>query len=817
MRLAPRLLALLALSGCDPAAPVDTGEGDTDADTDTDSDTDADTDSDTDADTDEDWTRGPDLPDCTPQAGQGDLVALSGVVLGPGGPEAGLVVYRRSTGAIACVGPTCDTTAADVVCTDGVISPGLVDPHNHLQYNVLGPWRHEGLYRNRYDWQSDGDYWDYREAYDAIADTWTCDVTKWAELRELVSGTTSAIGSYGGECIHVLVRNLDEDEAAHGIPGYRAYYSAANVEGRFDVDDGRDFRTALADGTYGAIVAHIGEGVDGSTRPEMEWAFDIGMSGPGFAWIHATDASTAQLARMAADGTSLVWSPRSNLDLYADTTPVDVAWALGVPVSLSPDWTWSGSEHPVAELVCARDWLRARDAAVDDVTLWSWATSEAARAVGLDGVLGVLAPTALADIAVYRWSTEPYRAVIRAAPADVRLVVRGGEALYGVPALAAPLVTHPEWCETVSACGEDRTLCVRAAASGDDARTWAEIGADLEAALGAVTMPEALDYANDLFPLWVCEPTRPSCDPSEPASGDADGDGVADAHDDCPRAWDPSQLDHDGDGLGDPCDPCALSAETDACGDDPADIDGDGVPNETDTCPWLGDTGQADADGDRRGDACDPCPDVYNPGDGSCPYTVRALQDPTDPDHPTEGTSVLVSDLVVTAVRSGIGYFAQEIGRVEWAGVFVYDAGRAAVARGDRVDVDGVYEEYNGLAEVASATTTVTGTAALPRPLLVSPCDVATGGGSADRLQSMLVQVEEVVVTDANPDAPDDFGEFEVAGCLRVDDLLWPDLETTGAHRTPGTRYLTLAGVLGYAYANAKILPRDASDLELDE
>ncbi|MBN1337136.1 MAG: hypothetical protein JXB39_14345, partial [Deltaproteobacteria bacterium] len=771
---------------------------------------------DTDVDTDVDahWTAGPDLPECTPEAGKGDLVALSGVLLGPDGPEAGLVLYERSSGVITCVGPSCDTTGAEVVCTEGVISPGLVDPHNHLNYNVLGPWRHAALYDNRYEWQSDGDYWDFREAFDAISEAWICEIMKCAELRELVSGTTSAVGSYGGDCIGLLVRNLD-DANASGIDGYEAFYSASNLESRFDATDAKDLRSALSDGSYGSVLAHIAEGVDGSTASEVEWAFEIGFYGPGFAWIHATDASTAQFARMAASGTTLVWSPRSNLDLYDDTTAVDVAWSLGMPVSLSPDWTWSGSENPVAELACAWDWLSARASGVDDVTLWSWATSEAARTVGLDGVLGTLAPGTLADLAVFSWSAQPYRSVIQAGPTDVRLVIRGGEALYGLAHLVAPLATHPDGCEEVSACGEDRLLCVKAAESGYDAQTWAEIEEGLSAALAAVAMPAELDYANDLFPIWICDSDRPSCDPSSPSAGDADGDGVPDVSDDCPGAWDPAQEDYDGDGLGDPCDPCVISAETDACGTDPDDIDGDGSPNESDTCPWLGDADQADADADLRGDACDPCPDVYNPGDGGCPYPVRALQDPEHPDHPEEGMQVLLSNLVVTAVQHGVGFFAQEAGSTEWAGIFVYDDGVARVTRGDLVDVDGTYKEDYGLAKIASARTTLTGTAAIPRPRLVAPGDIATGGADADRFQSMVVQVEEVVVTDENPDAPDDFGELEVAGCLRVDDLLWPGMESTG--RTLGTVYATLAGVLGYSYSNAKILPRDAADVEIGD
>jgi len=58
---------------------------------------------------------------------------------------------------------------------------------------------------------------------------------------------------------------------------------------------------------------------------------------------------------------------------------------------------------------------------------------------------------------------------------------------------------------------------------------------------------------------------------------DPDDDGVCDARDVCPNAFDPHQLDRDEDGVGDACD----------------------------SCPYVADRGQQDTDGDGLGDACD--------------------------------------------------------------------------------------------------------------------------------------------------------------------------------------------------------------------
>jgi len=110
---------------------------------------------------------------------------------------------------------------------------------------------------------------------------------------------------------------------------------------------------------------------------------------------------------------------------------------------------------------------------------------------------------------------------------------------------------------------------------------------------------------------------------------DADGDTVKNADDNCPAVANASQLDTDADGLGDACDPTPRGP----------DYDGDGLVGLQDNCPAYFNPSQSDADGDGRGDPCDPsprggdsdgdgvvdmddpCPLVAAPGSG-CPVSV---------------------------------------------------------------------------------------------------------------------------------------------------------------------------------------------------
>lgn len=768
------------------------------------------------------WTGGPALPDCTAQSGAGDLVALSGVVLLESGPEAGMVVYSRSSGQITCAGADCDGADADVICTEGVISAGLINGHDHMQYNALAPWQHADLYTDRYEWRSDDAYWEYRAAYDGIESDLSCEIGKWAELRVLVGGGTSAVGSHDeSSCIDVGIRNLDEDEEFSGLDGYDLYYSASTVTDKYEVADGADWTADLASGKYDAVENHVAEGVNGEARYEIDHMFSVGMEGPGQIYVHASDASTSQLARMAEKGTAIAWSPRSNLDLYANTTAADIATRLGVPLLLGPDWTWSGSHNMPTEMECAAEFLSARgnfgSDGITDKDLHSWVTSRAAEVLGASAEIGSLEVGLRADISVFTWSAEPYRAIIQSGPDDVKLVVLGGRALYGMPDLVTQLNDQADWCESVDVCddaSEGRLICLATAASGTDAQTVAEVEGLLSSGLAATEMPEDLAYAAELLGLWLCEDDRPTCDPGQPTSEDADGDGAADSSDLCVGAWDPYQDDQDQDGVGDVCDPCPLVPGGTDCRMDAEDIDDDGVRTEDDDCPYLHDPEQTDTDGDGTGDACDRCPEVSNPDDSACPVTVEAVADESHPYHPADGSAVALEGLVVTGVRGGYGYYAQDPSLTEYAAVWVYDRGEAVVSEGDVVSISGIYEEYYGLAEIYDATTEITGAGAVPEPIEVADaCAIATGGADAERYEAMLVQVRDVTVTDANPDLPEDFNELAVAGCLRVDELLWPT-DVDWLDRTVGVEYARIAGILNYSYDNTKLSPRGEGDVE---
>ena len=746
-------------------------------------------------------TVGPSLPACTATTGTGSKVALSGVLLLPEGPTAGVVLYDSTSGEIECVGD-CDIASATVVCTEGVVSPGLVDPHNHLQYNTLPPWQVGAEFSDRYDWQGDGRYWDYRAAFDEITGTYDCEIMKWAEAREIVHGTTAAVGSAGESCIGRGVRNLDEDSDYSHLDNYELRYSSGNVTDSIEDGDGEYYNGMLSDGSVSAIVNHVAEGKNGSVRGEIDHMTDAGMVGPGQVYVHATDATTQQLAVIGGTSTGILWSPRSNLVLYATTTPVEIADRFGVPWAIGSDWTPSGSVGQPQELACAEAWLASRGSPLSDRELFEKVTSEAAAVVGADALIGSLVVGMRADIAVFAFSETPYRAVIGADETSVHLVVVDGEAVYGLAEHVDILADSADWCDALDACGAERKYCLKDGSSGDNADSLGDVEDVLSIALAGVSMAPGYEYAGDLFGLYTCADERDVCVLAVPEADDVDGDGVGDATDRCTYFYDPLQDDIDADGLGDVCDPCPLNPGTN-CAPGADDYDGDGVANTGDNCELLGNDGQGDGDGDGIGDVCDPCPDEATLG--ACTATVSAVRQGAYP----QDSVVSLSGVVVTAVRADSGFVVQDSAGGAYSGIYVYDYGNNLVTTGDVIDVQGTYVEYYDMSELVDVTVTVTGSSAVPEAVETDACSLAA---DAEPYEAVRVHLSGAVVTDDNADSDDgsvDYDEFVLDGCLRVDD--W--LDETIDQPSLGTQYASVDGVLIFSYDNYKLAPRSAAEL----
>ncbi len=331
---------------------------------------------------------------------------------------------------------------AKIVNTDGILLPGFVDIHNHVPWNVLPRWRPGRTFANRYQWQVDPGYLQAAgQPFDHLVDSHFCEMNAWGELRGLVGGTTSIMATHTFPCIHGLVRNLDLNSGFYGtteldlehIINVLGVPPASDLSARAQFVGAANF--FITNPFYEGLVIHPAEGTDALS--EEEFTFLQPLLNPKGVIIHGISLGASDFQAMAARGTALVWSPRSNLELYGTTANISAALDAGVEVALAPDWAVTGSSNMLDELKTANQWNRGHlGGRLSSRQLVDMVTSVPAHAVGVDDEVGAFRSGLRADVLVLRGhANDAYGSVLRATPADVQLVMIQGVPLYGEAAL----------------------------------------------------------------------------------------------------------------------------------------------------------------------------------------------------------------------------------------------------------------------------------------------------------------------------------------------------------------------------------------------
>ena len=373
---------------------------------------------------------------------QSTPVALTGTLVMPQEiVENGTVVVEN--GRIVAAGAGVKIPAgAKVIRTEGVIAPGLIDLHNHLTWNIFPRWKPTEEFGNRYDWQQKPVYNILLTVpHQAIVDAGLeCEAERYAELKAISEGETSVTGSMQNSCVKGLARNLDVEGGSELGPGLgRVIYNVFPLQ----MSPGAlaEAEVALSATPRGSLLIHIAEGGphDASAAREFEQLKGRGLLRPGVSLIHAVAIKPEGFAAMAAHGVGFVWSPRSNVELYGDTANVAAAKAAGVTMALAPDWSPTGSDGLLGELNYASVWNQTQKPPLfTERELVMMATANAAGLVNLSEQIGSLAPGHVADLIVVKKAAaghDAYWTLTHSTAADIQLVVIGGVAMYGDPAM----------------------------------------------------------------------------------------------------------------------------------------------------------------------------------------------------------------------------------------------------------------------------------------------------------------------------------------------------------------------------------------------
>lgn len=230
--------------------------------------------------------------------------------------------------------------------------------------------------------------------------------------------------------------------------------------------------------------------------------------------------------------------------------------------------------------------------------------------------------------------------------------------------------------------------------------------------------------------------------------------------------------------------------------------------------------------------ACDPPPSDRPPGTGAAELPIQAVQNESDPAHPSEGERVLFRDVLVLAVddydedgegRTG-SVWVGEAGGGSWSGVQLFNPTvvptRVEPRAGDIVQVLGAVDEFvllddagnpmdrNGtLTEIVDAVVQKTGETFPPPPTDVTENDLGERS-RAEPYEGVLVRLRNVRVVSGY----DRYDEATTEGGIKIANDLYEAPELNPEGFSPVT-LRSLTGVVTYFFG-FKLLPRGPEDIE---
>jgi cytosine/adenosine deaminase-related metal-dependent hydrolase len=270
-----------------------------------------------------------------------------------------------------CAGPIED-------CTGLLILPGLINAHDHLEFNLF-PRLGCGPYPNATAWARDI----YRPDADPVRrhlSTPKSARLRWGGLKNLLSGVTTVMHHNPYDAV------FDDDFPVRVVRRYGWAHSPA-----FSPDLGKAFRATPPDVPF---IIHAGEGTDSCAAAEIQALDAQGALALNTVVVHGVGMDALDVQLMARRGASLIWCPTSNLFLLGRTLSNDVLDA-GIPMALGTDSALTAAGDMADELAAAAGtvgWPRA----------YRMVTADAAAILRLQNGEGEIRDGGIADLLLLR-------------------------------------------------------------------------------------------------------------------------------------------------------------------------------------------------------------------------------------------------------------------------------------------------------------------------------------------------------------------------------------------------------------------------------
>jgi cytosine/adenosine deaminase-related metal-dependent hydrolase len=325
---------------------------------------------------------------------------------------------------------------------EAFVYPGLVNAHDHLELNNFPRLKWQDRHDNARDWIA------------GFPSRFTTDPRLAEPLRvplndrlllggikNLLSGVTT-VGHH-----NPLSPALRRRDFPVRVVRHYGWSHSLLVDG--DAAVARAYGRTPRDWPW---VIHAAEGTDAEAAGELGRLEALGCLGPNTVLVHGVGLSAADCARLAAQGGGLVWCPSSNFFMLGATAEVGALAQVG-QVALGTDSRLTGERDLLGELQCA-----AQTGQVSSAALFAMVSTHAAALLRLP-FAGRLEPGLPADLMVLpAKEPDPFDNLIAAQRSALSLVMIGGEALYGEPALMAGLLNTASEATSVRVDGSSKWL-----------------------------------------------------------------------------------------------------------------------------------------------------------------------------------------------------------------------------------------------------------------------------------------------------------------------------------------------------------------------
>jgi cytosine/adenosine deaminase-related metal-dependent hydrolase/ubiquinone/menaquinone biosynthesis C-methylase UbiE len=310
--------------------------------------------------------------------------------------------------------PAGDADALDL--SGYVLLPGLINAHDHLDFALFPNLGRPQPYRNAAEWAHDIQ----RNHAATIRLHKQVPLTTriaFGALRNLLSGVTTVCHHNPAPSQPLPIRLAEAFGWAHSLA------FAPDLVARFKA-------TPAAD----PFILHAAEGIDASSRDELQTLDRLHLLTPRTVLIHALALEPAEIELLNDRGTAIVLCPTSNLFLFAQTLPTTHISALR-HVAL-------GSDSPLTargDLLDEIFYLRTHHDLAPE-SLYDLVTRNAARILHLPQSQGQILPGVENDLLVTRdRHLSPAETLATLTLADIELVLLADRVQLASPELYARL------------------------------------------------------------------------------------------------------------------------------------------------------------------------------------------------------------------------------------------------------------------------------------------------------------------------------------------------------------------------------------------